>query len=951
MQITHAITTALSKEDITRQFPKVFSGIGLHKSIQAKFIVDNSNQPVTQKPRRIAYNLEKAVMQEEDRLIKEGVLEVVPDDVPTTWCTNPVVVPKPNKPGSIRYCSNMRVPNVAIKRPMTESLTVEDIKVRLNGAKVFSKLDMNEAYHQIALHPDSRHLTTFYGTRGRLRYKRLNFGTISAQDIFDKAMDDTTIGLDGVLHIRDDFVIFGKSTEEHDKRLALFLKRMEENGLTLSSKKSEIGVSSIEFFGVIFNKDGTKPSPKKVESLRSMSEPKDAGEVRSFLGMAQYSAQYIPNFANMSAPLRRLTKSTTAWSWGKEEAAAFNKIKDSLSEDSVLGFYQPNQKTKLMVDAGPHGLGLVLAQEKQHGWQAVACHSRSLTETEQKYSQFDREALAIRWACERCYVYLIGSSFTVVTDHNPLVPMFNNPHSRPTMRVEKWLMYLQQFSFTLEYSPGKYNVADYLSRHSIPATEKEHRKSKQREEIICSLVSASVPHAMSLSQVQEATKDDTKLQSLIPHIMQGTISKAKRDPSLSDFKFVFSELSYCNGIVMRGNQIVIPDSLQNRVLDICHEGHLGIVKCKKLLRSKVWFHGIDRKMEDKIARCIPCQAAVKRDERNPLQMTEMADYPWQRIAIDHCGPFPSGELLLVAIDEASRYPEVEIVKTTSAKETIATLEKMFATHGIPEHVKSDNGSAFRGNEFKQYSQEKGFHHHKITPRWPEANGLAENFMKNIGKLVKTATSEGKDWRKEIYVFLGKYRATPHPSTGVTPQSMLFGREIRSKLPQIMPSTISQEIRDRERREKEKQKEKADERRNTKEHKINPGDIVLVRQQQNNKTTSPYNIIPHKVEQVKGSMITAENIQNGKNVTRNSNHFKKIPKETAENVERESEEIDNPEETMDTHEENTPQPVPQEDPSQGSAELTYEQSAQPNPNPPLRRSQRRTRQPNWMKDYQ
>ena len=203
------------------------------KSIQAKLIIDKSITPVAQKPRRIPYNLEEAVMQEEDRLIREGIIEIVPDNVPTTWCTNPVVVPKPHKPESIRYCSNMRVPNTAIKRPITESLTIDDIKVRLNGATIFSKLDMNEAYHQITLHPDSRHLTTFYGTRTRLRYKRLNFGTISAQDIFDKAMDDAIVGLDGVIHIRDDFVIFGANAE-HDSRLIRFLKRIEENGLTLS---------------------------------------------------------------------------------------------------------------------------------------------------------------------------------------------------------------------------------------------------------------------------------------------------------------------------------------------------------------------------------------------------------------------------------------------------------------------------------------------------------------------------------------------------------------------------------------------------------------------------------------------------------------------------------------------------------------------------------------------
>ena len=218
----------------------------------------------------------------------------------------------------------------------------------------------------------------------------------------------------------------------------------------------------LSFFGVIFNENGTQPSKNKVEALRNMPISKDVNEARSFLGMAQYSAQYIPQFSSLTAPLRELTKSSVKWKWGKEQAEAFEVIRQALSHESVLGYYKINQETRLTVDGGPKGLGLILSQRKLHGWQAIACHSRSLTETEQKYSQLEREALAIRWACERCYSYLVGSQFTVVTDHKPLVPFFNNPHSKPPIRLEKWLLYLQQFDFKLIYSPGKDNIADYL---------------------------------------------------------------------------------------------------------------------------------------------------------------------------------------------------------------------------------------------------------------------------------------------------------------------------------------------------------------------------------------------------------------------------------------------------------------------------------------------------------
>ena len=134
-------------------------------------------------------------------------------------------------------------------------------------------------------------------------------------------------------------------------------------------------------------------------------------------------------------------------------------------------------------------------------------------------------------------------------------------------------------------------------------------------------------------------------------------------------------------------------------------------------------------------------------------MTPMPDYPWLKIAVDFAGPFPTGEYLLVATDEASQYPEVEVIKSTAAKEEKPALEKLLATHGIPEEIKSDNGPPFNGAEFHWFSEEKGFIHRRVTPLWPESNGQAENLVKTMNKSTVTSHLDGKDWRPEIYVFL------------------------------------------------------------------------------------------------------------------------------------------------------------------------------------------------------
>ena len=315
----------------------VFSGLGKHKYIKAKLIVDESVQPVSHKQRLIPYNLAQKAAQEELRLREQGVIEAVPNNQPTTWCTNPVIAPKPHNLEAIRFCSDMRVPNTAILRPVTEALAVEDIKFKLEGASVFSVLDINQGYHQLELDESSKHMTTFYGTKCKMRYTRLNCGTISAQDIFDKVMDDTIPGLDDVLHIRDDFIVFGKDNAHQDRVLENLLQRFQECGLTFNPKKCKFRLPQIEFFGFVFSKDENKPSPNKVEVLKQMDPPKDVSEVRSLLGMSQYSARFIPNFAEVTAPLRKLTHQGVKWKWSSTEQAAFDKLTDTLSSDTVLG--------------------------------------------------------------------------------------------------------------------------------------------------------------------------------------------------------------------------------------------------------------------------------------------------------------------------------------------------------------------------------------------------------------------------------------------------------------------------------------------------------------------------------------------------------------------------------------------------------------------------------------
>ena len=239
------------------------------------------------------------------------------------------------------------------------------------------------------------------------------------------------------------------------------------NGLTLNRAKCLFDQSQIRFFGYVLSADGISPDPAKVQALREAERPSNAEEVRSFLGMANYSARFIKNFSTLAAPLRELTRSNVEWRWTEREQETFMKIKNSLLDNATLAYYEVGAETEVIVDASPVGLGAMLTQKKRDGHRPVTYISRSLSPVEQRYSQTKREALAIRWACERLRMYLAGTRFKVVTDHKPLEAIFSNSNSKPPIRIERWSTYLQEFNFTVEYRPGKDNPADYMSRHPI----------------------------------------------------------------------------------------------------------------------------------------------------------------------------------------------------------------------------------------------------------------------------------------------------------------------------------------------------------------------------------------------------------------------------------------------------------------------------------------------------
>ena len=243
------------------------------------------------------------------------------------------------------------------------------------------------------------------------------------------------------------------------------------------------------------------------------------------------------------------------------------------------------------------------------------------------------------------------------------------------------------------------------------------------------------------------------------------------------------------------------------------------------------------------------------DDPEPIRSTKLPTGPWVDVAVDVLGPLPTGESILVVVDYYSRYHEYAVMKSTTAERTVQALAEIFARHGLPVTLYSDNGPQFISETFAQYMRAMGIHHHKETPKWPQANGEVERQNQSIEKRIRIAHAEGKNWREALLTYVAVYRATPHATTGKSPAEALFGRKIRTKMPELREITEDQEMRDRDAEKKGAAKLYADLKRGARYSEIMPGDHVLLRREHGGKLDTPYYNQPYTVVSRSGSMVT------------------------------------------------------------------------------------------------
>ncbi|XP_033728239.1 uncharacterized protein K02A2.6-like [Pecten maximus] len=590
-------------------------------------------------------------------------------------------------------------------------------------------------------------------------------------------MAELLSGLDGVEAIIDDTIIYGKTLEEHDQRLRKVMDRIQESGLKLNKEKCEFSKSRIEYFGHVISDKGISPNPKRIEAICDLEPPKDITELRRIIGMINYLGRFLPDLSTIMKPMTDLLKSDQVWNWTAMQQKAFDDLKEKLTDTPVLAFYDATKSMVVSADASSYGLGAALFQQDGVELRPVAFCSRTLTSTETKYAQIEKECLASVWACEKFERYLIGlSGFKLLTDHKPLVPLINKMDlDRTPLRCQRLLMRLRRFNATAEHIPGKLLVApDTLSRSPMTSPE-THVQSEDDIELYVNSVRSCQPISdRKLASIRQAISDDKFAQKAIHFTKSGWPERATcLEEGMEGYFAARGELTILDGLLLYRDRIVIPDCQRAQVLETIHEGHQGITKSRERAAISVWWPGINKDIKEKIENCQFCQTHKPSQRKEPLITNPLPGRPWEKVSADLCDF--ENKTYLVVMDYFSRYLEIAYLPSTSSANVIGKLKNMFAHWGVPMEFVSDNGPQFASKEFSEFAASYNFQQTFSSPHYPQSNGEAESAVKIAKRILK---------QDDIFKALMAYRSTPVASTGVSPCQLIMGRQIRTTLPVV-----------------------------------------------------------------------------------------------------------------------------------------------------------------------
>lgn len=775
-----------SKEQFVDHNRAVFEGLGEIPGECSIMLKDNA-VPHLKYRKRIPDSLHNKLREQLSSMEKEGIIS--PVNYLTDWVNNLQIVEKPN--GAIRLCLDPTALNSCIRREHFLIPTAEAIISRLANKRVFSVLDLKNGFWQLQLDRKNSDLTTFMTPFGRYRWNRVPFGINSAPELFMKSMVRIFGDIPNVEIYFDDIFISGSTIEEHDATMELVLSRARENNIKFNSEKIQYRSEEVKFMGQVIRKNVVMPDSKYSDAIMELTVPKNKTDVMRLLGMLKFLARFIPNLTSKSAHLRELTKIESPWSWEESHQREFDDLKGIICQRPALRIFDPKLPLVIQTDASKNGLGCVLMQNDQ----PIAFGSRSLTSSEQKWAQIEKELLAIVFACEKFHHFIYGRSVVIQSDHKPLETLVKKELDEVTVRLQRMFLILLKYpGIEVRYTPGKQLlIADCLSRASRTDTGIDNEELKYVIHVVKKRICVSKDnYDIYVSETQR----DYQLQELIGYI-EGEWPSQNNIPSyLQQFRKVKDELKFEEGLLFMNDKLIVPESLRAKLVAMLHESHFGIEKTLARARQLFYWPGISADIKAIVKNCHICEKYLRNNCGEPLVQESNPEYPWQKVSMDIYEYMNKSYIVL--IDAYSGWICSEKIPNKSIDSVINYLERTFNSHGYPTEIRTDNGP-FNSKKFLQFASKFNIVVKFSSPNYPQSNGLAEKAVAIAKSIVKKAIDENKS--HEFAYRLLEYNTTPIPSMGISPCQLFMGRLIKTKLPVMNKQLIRQSLNEEELQQK------------------------------------------------------------------------------------------------------------------------------------------------------
>ena len=722
--------------------------------------------PIFCTPRRLPLKERMIVDEQIDEWLEEGIIE--PSE--SEFCSPIVLVKK--KDSTYRLCVDYRKINKVIVKDHFPLPLIEDQLDRLQGAMIFSTIDLRNGFFHVNVNSDSRKFTSFITHNGQFQFLKVPFGLTNSPAVFQRHVNSIFRNLtrEGIaLPYVDDVIVPAKTEDEALTNLERVLETCKDYGLDINIKKCHFLNRRIQFLGNIIENQQISPTPEKIKAMAKYPQPKDTKQVERFLGLAGYFRKFIPGFALIAKPLTDLKKKDTPFRFDVEQISAFNRLKQILCDVPVLRIFDQNYETEVHTDASIDGYGAVLLQKspEDNFLHPVYYMSKKTSNDERKYTSYELEALAIIQALTKFRVYLIGMHFKIVTDCNAFAKTLDKKGL--CTRVARWVLFLQEYDYVIEHRPGtQMGHVDAFSRHPIMTINEHNLTSK-----------------ISRLQIQDEDLN--------------TIRENLKDKS--DYKDYFMKGDILYKLVDDCELIVLPKGMRSEIIRNAHErGHFSIKKTKELISKEYFIPNLEERIQKQISNCIPCiitnrKRGKQEGELNPIPKD---DTPLRTYHIDFLGPLQSTcklyNHIFAVIDSFTKFCWLYPTKTTSAKDAISRLTTQSTIFGNPARIISDRGSAFTSDEFRIYCEEENIDHIKITTGLPRANGQIERLNSVIvSVLSKRSIDDPTKWYKHVSAVQQLINSSYQRSVDTTPFQMLIATKMRTKEDLNLKELLDQEL--------------------------------------------------------------------------------------------------------------------------------------------------------------